>query len=290
MIKNLLLLKAIILISACSATNNNWVMQDETAAKPLVNVSYASLRPLAKADNSIVLKYGSAEQQFGRLYLPSSTAAIKKVPLLIFVHGGCWLNAYDLSHSTAFSQALAEAGIAVWSVEYRRVGDNGGGWPGSLNDVQQAVEYAVQRLNNFPLDLNRVALAGHSAGGQLALLAGKTTIKPQLRAVLGLAAITDLTAYSHGTNSCQRATSAFMGGTSEQLASLYQLASPKRQALHESTLLFHGSSDIIVPQTQAYIPAVPYKIIENAGHFDWLHPQTEAFDNLLQYLKEQFAK
>ena len=290
MIKNLLLLKAIMLISACSANHSNLAIQEETAVKPPVNVSYASLRPLAKADNSIVLKYGSAEQQFGRLYLPSSSALSEKVPLLIFVHGGCWLNAYDLSHSTAFSQAMAEAGIAVWSVEYRRVGDHGGGWPGSLNDVQQAVEYALQRLNDFPLDINRVAVAGHSAGGQLALLAGKTVTKPRLTAVLGLAAITDLTAYSNGNNSCQRATSAFMGGTSEQLASLYQQASPNGQALHESTLLFHGSGDTIVPQNQVYIPKVDYKIIQNAGHFDWLHPQTEAFVNLLQYLKEQFAK
>lgn len=287
MIKRLISLKAAMLLTACSSAPLPTTKVDAT--RP-ANVSFSSLAQQAAPDISISLAYGTAPLQFGRLYLPASIAANTTVPLLVFVHGGCWLNAYDLNHAAAFSQAMAAEGIAVWSVEYRRVGDEGGGWPGSLQDVQQALTFAFDELNSYPLDKHRVAIAGHSAGGQLALLAGANAQAHKLQAVIGLAAITDLSAYAAGNNSCQQATTGFMGGSAAQLPAQYKLASPQSQLLPDNALLLHGSSDTIVPVNQATTSGIRYQIIENAGHFDWLHPKTQAFSSLLKQLQEQFAK
>uniref|UniRef100_A0A486XUA7 Possible kynurenine formamidase n=1 Tax=Rheinheimera sp. BAL341 TaxID=1708203 RepID=A0A486XUA7_9GAMM len=290
MIKKLILLKLALLLSACSHIATVPLTDKVLPTSPVSNVSYASLATQAGADNSITLHYGSEPLQFGRLYLPAMLTKDSKVPLLVFIHGGCWLNAYDLNHSTAFSQAVANAGIAVWSVEYRRVGDSGGGWPGSYHDVHKALQFAQYQLSSYPVDQRKLAIAGHSAGGQLALLAAANVAAEELRAVIGLAAITDLTLYAAGNNSCQRATSAFIGGSAAEFPGRYKLASPQGQRLHPSTLLLHGSSDRIVPLRQASESGINNQIIDDAGHFDWLHPQTQAFAQFLQKLQEQFAK
>ena len=261
-----------------------------------VNVSYSSLMTQARADSSVKLAYGQHALQFGRLYLPAETRATSKsvlTPLLIFVHGGCWLNAYDMSHSTAFSQAVANAGVAVWSIEYRRSGDEGGGWRGSLEDVLAGVRFAKTRLASLvpqaALDQRNVVLAGHSAGGHLALLAAtsqQTDIAGTVRGVIGLAAITNVLSYAQGSNSCQRATVQFMAGTPQQLPGRYLLASPALHSAAENALLLQGSSDSIVPAEQATDSGMPYRIVANAGHFDWIHPQTEAYKQFLAALKE----
>ena len=72
------------------------------------------------------IPYGEDPLQFGDLYLPDGPGPH---PVVVFFHGGCWLSAFDIQHTARFADALAGAGIATWSVEYRRVGDSGGGWP-----------------------------------------------------------------------------------------------------------------------------------------------------------------
>ena len=135
MIKNLSVKQLYVVLYTAVLTGCAVPMPEGGNAGMPVNVSYSSLMAEAQADTSIKLAYGTEPLQFGRLYLPAVITEGSKVPLLVFIHGGCWLNAYDLNHSTAFSQAVANAGIAVWSVEYRRVGDIGGGWPGSYSPL-----------------------------------------------------------------------------------------------------------------------------------------------------------
>ncbi|GAB2914193.1 alpha/beta hydrolase [Rheinheimera gaetbuli] len=252
----------------------------------------------AQDDTSIKLVYGAEPLQFGRLYLPPEGTAVP-APLLVFIHGGCWLNAYDMVHSTAFSQAVANAGIAVWSLEYRRSGDAGGGWPGSLDDVLAGVKFAQHDLAQLTpgilLDQLNIVLAGHSAGGHLALLAAtsqqyETTTAGSIRGVIGLAAITNLVSYSQGVNSCQRATEQFMAGTPQQWPGRYLLASPAMQPAPAFSLLLQGSSDSIVPIEQATDSGMPYRLVTDAGHFDWIHPQTNAYQQFLAALKELLAQ
>ncbi|WP_222422567.1 alpha/beta hydrolase [Rheinheimera sediminis] len=295
----LLWIAGIGLLSACAALPPAQLATDAKpsaalTAAPLYNVSFNSVLALPVKNQGMKLAYGTAALQFGLLSLPATQSGTKP-PLVIFVHGGCWLNAYDVAHSKALSQALTEAGYAVWSLEYRRVGDEGGGWPGSFNDIVQGINYAQAQFEQYGVDVNRIALMGHSAGGQLALLAGKELAGEKLagdkkpapiQAVIGLAAITDMASYAKGSNSCQSVTAKFIGASPEQAPALYQDASPSLHKAHPNTLLLQGSADSIVPATQATDSGIPYLMVEKAGHFDWIHPQSAAYPQLILTLQE----
>ena len=166
-------------------------------------------------------------------------------------------------------------------MEYRRTGDEGGGWPGSFDDVMSAIEFSTS-LARFGVDTSNIVLLGHSAGGHLALLAGANS--KQIKTVIGLAAITDIEQYAAGDNSCQTATPRFMGGSAQQLPENYTSANPTRQARHANTVLIHGKADQIVPVKQATSFSNEVRIIDGAGHFDLIHPGTPAFKALLKEL------
>ena len=258
------------------------------------NVEYSEVATLPVASPQHVLSYGTGQFQFGELWLPTSNASGTsksdfefKHPLLVLIHGGCWLNSFDIRHTHALSTALAQAGYAVWSVEYRRIGDEGGGWPGSYEDIKSAIAY-LPKLIDYPIDLDRVAIAGHSAGGHLALLAGADQLY-NFSAVVGLAAIVDLETYSKGSNSCQTATPSFMGGSVSERPLAYQAANPAKRALPNSTILLHGTKDTIVPVKHALSTDVSNRLIEGAGHFDMIHPGTKSYQALLSELAKAFT-
>src|SRR5262245_6784070 len=128
----------------------------------------ADLGPLCTAAGERI-SYGTDPLQFGELTLPAGQGPH---PLVINVHGGVWLAAYSIDHTHAMARALADSGFAVWNLEYRRVGHEGGGWPGTFLDVSHGVEHARALASSRPIDLARVCLMGHSAGGHLALWLG----------------------------------------------------------------------------------------------------------------------
>ena len=257
-----------------------------SAQQPLsINVSFEEVLavPIRPADARI--EYGPQELQYGELWLPAQSAE-EPAPLVILVHGGCWLNSFDVSHTYGFSTALAERGFAVWALEYRRTGDAGGGWPGTYQDIQAAIQ-AVSLLEDYAVDTGRVALLGHSAGGHLALLAGSDpAVSRQIDLLVGLAAIVDIEQYSQGGNSCQSATSLFMNGTVQDIPQAYSEANPAEQQLYTRTVLFHGDADQIVPSAQAELNGAETRVFQGAGHFDWIHPDTGAFADLLILLEE----
>lgn len=123
-----------------------------------------------QADHRI--HYGAGELQFADLFLPSvSTSAVW--PVVVFLHGGWWKATYGLEYGGHLGVALKNEGVAVWSLEYRRVG-NGGGYPATFKDVASGFDYLKVLGQRFPFDLNRVVVVGHSAGGHLAFwLAGR---------------------------------------------------------------------------------------------------------------------
>ncbi len=243
-------------------------------------VEFSAVLALPVDDKPITLRYGEHAAQFVELSLPGDLS--RPPPVVAFVHGGCWLNQFDIGHSRALAAALNQAGYAVWNIEYRRLGDEGGGWPGSLEDILMALALlAVQE--QVALDLERVALAGHSAGGHLVLLAAQQAgpgLSP--RAVLGLAPITDISHYASGENSCNQAAAQFLDGLSEfQRAA----ANPALEPAPPGTVLLYGNQDKIVPFEVPFLKPERLATLP-AGHFDWLYPGTPAFTRFLAELKE----
>src|SRR4051812_49656964 len=106
------------------------------------------------------IRYGSSPEQFLDLW-PAVDAA---KGLAIMLHGGFWRARYDLTHASHLCKAIADAGFHVANVEYRRVGNPGGGWPGTYDDVLAATRAAQQHFAHAS-----AVVLGHSAGGHLAL-------------------------------------------------------------------------------------------------------------------------
>jgi acetyl esterase/lipase len=224
---------------------------------------------------------------------------------VVFIHGGCWRAAYDLKHAAATAAALADAGYAVWVPEYRRVGDDGGGWPGTFDDVARAVDHVRALAARYLVDTNRVIVAGHSAGGQLALWAGSrkdgdrgpastagSTL--QVRGVVSLAGITDLATYA-SPSGCGSAVVPLMGGTASEVPDRYQAVSPvSRAPLGVAVRMVHGAADPIVPVAQSRTFADRLKAagehpilteVEGAGHFDVIAPQSSAWPAVLDAVR-----
>jgi acetyl esterase/lipase len=191
------------------------------------------------------LTYGPDPNQFIDVRFPAGN---QPVPVVFFIHGGYWRARYDLTYAGHLCEALKKAGIATWNVEYRRVGNPGGGWPGTFEDIRGA--YRLLRNQTFMsslprLDLDRVVVAGHSAGGQLGLClaAHEKTVTH----AIALAGVLDLRrAWElHLSND---AAVEFLGGSPKDVPEHYREASPAELPItHARQLIIHGTADADVP-------------------------------------------
>lgn len=235
----------------------------------------------------IRVSYGEAPQQFGELRIPSGEGPF---PVFILIHGGCWLADFDLTYFTRLAAWLTDHGFATWTIEFRRLGDAGGGWPGTFLDVAHAADALREIAKTKPIDTRRVYAAGHSAGGQLALwLASRGKLAKEselfveapieIRGVLGLAAITDLYEYRKGpAKSCHASVEPLLGGAPEAVELHYSETSPmQRLPLSVPQVFIQGERDPIVSpdSVRAYVAAATKAgdkakllALPNAGHFE----------------------
>lgn len=197
-------------LSACGLVIFSLAFSDASAGdNSLQQVSFQSVLELPSDSPDNSYNYGSHSSQFIQYWkAPKQSDAAANV---IFIHGGCWLKEYDITHTNPASSAMRTAGFNVWSVEYRRLGEQGGEWPASLNDVK--------------------------------------------------------TAY-----------------TSEDD---YRAASPKTKKLHANTWLMQGTDDQIVPMSQTADLDVKTEQLEGAGHFDLIHPNSTAWEAIIQRLNKE---
>jgi len=196
------------------------------------------------------LPYGQDANQFVDVRLPAGKSPH---PVVLFIHGGYWRAKYDLTYAGHLCDALKQAGIATWNVEYRRVGNPGGGWPGTFEDIRSAYRVLQGHKKDMlaKLDLKRLCVAGHSAGGHLALCLA--AFEKSVTRVLSLAGVLDLRrAWElHLSND---AVVEFLGGTPVEVPDHYREASPAERAIpHATQKLIHGTAD----------DSVPYEISKN---------------------------
>jgi acetyl esterase/lipase len=150
------------------------------------------------------LSYGTDANQFGELRVPSG---VSPYPVAILIHGGCWKAEYSTLRDLApMADMLKAKGIATWNIEYRRLPQAGSGWPGTYLDVGWGVDYLRSIAVQNHLDLTRVIVVGHSAGGHLAMWVAARSRLPKssliyvsdplpIRGVIDLAGIVDMEAF-----------------------------------------------------------------------------------------------
>ena len=276
----LLFLSAAILVGWLGSGNVSASSPEATSSKaqpPIpMPVSFQDLLalPIGETPPQTVI-YGPAPQQT-LLHFPS---ALETHVNLLLVHGGCWSNAYDRQHAIPMARALAGAGYNVWLAEYRRVGDPGGGWPGSVDDIASATQKIAALSEEPPW------LVGHSAGGHLALLTAADPTLP-IQGVLALAAITNLATYAGQEGSCPSMVAEFLGGPPESHPDRYTLATVHNKTFLKPMRLILGEVDTIVgPDQLTGFAETNTKIIAKSGHFDLIHPATTAFGQVLKTLE-----
>jgi acetyl esterase/lipase len=242
--------------------------------------------PLADAR----IAYGSNPDQFFDLRLPTSKSKGPH-PLAINIHGGFWRARYTLDHAGHLCAALTAKGIATANLEYRRVGNEGGAWPGTFADIRAAYSFLVENAAQHDLDRRRIVVMGHSAGGQLALCLAAH--EPGILRVVSLAGVVDLQrAYQlHLSND---AVVEFLRGTPKEVPDHYQEADPMQLSIPQARQwLIHGSTDDVVPAnfSRDYVAAKRKRTgkqkedsslleIAGAGHFDLIDPRTAAWKDV----------
>jgi acetyl esterase/lipase len=227
------------------------------------------------------LSYGADSNQFMEARIPKGKGPH---PVLLNIHGGYWRAKYDLAHAGHLCETLRQAGVATFNLEYRRVGNAGGGWPGTFEDIRSAYRFVRQSESKFSLDIKRLAVMGHSAGGQLALCLAAH--EPSLRNAISLAGVVNLQkAYDlHLSND---AVVEFLGGKPSEVPEHYREADPSvLKILQARQWLVHGASDDVVPPafSRDYVERKKKQgekselgEIGGADHFDVIDPRSEAF-------------
>jgi acetyl esterase/lipase len=269
------------------------------AAEP---VELATFRALARPAPTVVLQYGTAASQAVDLFLP--TTGNGPHPVTILIHGGCWSVTTDgrqqLRHIGA---ELATQGIAVWSIGYRRANEDGGGYPGTFQDVALAIDRLRSDAAQYHLDLMRTVLVGHSAGGHLALwVAARDRLPPASPlhraepfmpgAVISLAGVGDLEAFARfvpvlcGPGVIDRLVPAASPAGAYAEISPAALPPPNMRVV-----MISGILDRLVPPYVAHDyaramrrkqePVIQLVDIPGAGHFDLVTPGTSAWDEVM---------
>lgn len=264
-------------------------------------ISYRDLLARERPHADAKIAYGALPLQFGELWLPRGKGPYRVV---VMIHGGCWLA--DLPGTELMdyvSDDLRDDGIAVWNLEYRRIGHEGGGWPGTFQDIAAGVDHVRELAKTYRLDLKHVVFAGHSAGGHLALWASKASPlrgdDPFLpRGAVSLAGIIDLAAYREtGPDACggPGTIDALTGAKFRKTQDLYAGLSPAAMLpLGLPQAVISGDLDPIVPPRfgTAYVAAAKAKgdtvtelNLRGAGHFELIDPQAPAWKVIKRQIK-----
>lgn len=240
------------------------------------------------------ISYGPHPLNFGDLRQPEGGGPH---PVAVVIHGGFWRAKYTLEHIGHLCAALTDSGVATWNIEYRRIGDEGGAWPNTFLDVGAATDHLRQIAPQYNLDLSRVVVVGHSAGGHLVAWVAARHLIPEgdalympsplpVRAAIPLAGVVDLRMCRQMKLS-NNVVEELMGGAPNDVPERYATASPAELLpLGVKQVLIHGTDDQIVPfqmsksyQARAASLGDDATLIsmKGTGHFEVIDPQSAAW-------------
>ncbi len=270
----------------------------------------ATWLPTRRVDHRIA--YGPEAAQFGDLWLPrSSSPDPNGYPVVISIHGGLWMSEWTHEHCDRMAEAFSDAGFAAWNIEYRRIGNTGGGFPGTFLDVAAAVDHVRELAKDFPLDLSRVVVVGHSAGAHLAAwigarhnLAHSSPVYQAdplaIRGVVELSPIPDLQRFYDLVRDVyppiQDLLYALSGTDSDEaLAEILPQISPARMGpVGVARTMINGESDPTPPdvirefaaQAEQAGDEVTLVFFADANHFALGDPGTELWDAIVERVRD----
>jgi len=261
----------------------------DTAASASRLMTFTDLQKLPSLAPDQRIAYGQDSSQYGELRVPGGAGPH---PVAVLIHGGCWKAAYaQAAELGQMGDALKANGIASWNIEYRRLGHPGGGWPGTYLDVGRGIDHLRTLAPQHKLDLTRVVVVGHSAGGHLAMWAAGRHRLPEtsalrvgdplpLRGVVNLAGRADMTEHIREYEALCRDTvvTGLLGGTPATVPERYAHVSAKALLpLGVPHVFVIGTHEEFVPRplAEAYVSAAVQAgdsarliLIPEAGHFE----------------------
>jgi len=309
-----LLPAVLIVLAACSSGEQAPVVIEPTATpfattsrSTTVIVGSVNLNTPSLPEYSPTIAYGDQPNQFGQLRIPGLLPPEvmpdhDPFPVAVLIHGGFWRDSFDLGLMSPLAADLSGRGYATWNLEYRGVGSSGGGWPETAEDIAAGIDHLAVIADEHGLDLGRVIVIGHSAGGQLALWSAARDHLPegapgrdpnvQPAVVVSLAGVNDLESADRndlGAGAVER----FLGRDVDRTA-LYPESSPAALLpLGIPVLLVHGDEDGNVPisQTNNYAAearragdVVEVLTVPGGDHFVVIDPTSQAWADVIERL------
>jgi acetyl esterase/lipase len=221
------------------------------------------------------------------LYRPDPDRRDAPPPLIVWVHGGAWRAG---SREDVPIRALVEQGYAIASIDYRL--STTARFPAQVHDIKAAIRFVRAKAADWSCDPDRLIIAGASAGGHLAALAGVSHGLPQLEGTVGkdldqstaVQAIVSFYGASnlqtilaqstpHGLRVREPALEMLLGGLPNQQPDLARLASPVAHVdPHDPPLLLlHGDQDPQMPINQAHELEGAYQKVDRPVEFIVVH-------------------
>ena len=252
--------------------------------------------------------YGFGPIQVGELRLPPGKGPF---PVAVVIHGGCWTKGFaQMDNLSALASALQAKGFATWNIEYRQLGEDGAGFPGTFQDWGMALDHLRFLAKSEPIDLKRVSVVGHAAGGHAALWLAARPGLPKgsplrgedplpLKAAVDIDGPADLQAIRpRQTGICGKPVADnLMGGDPTAAADHWSQGDPARrlplhahQLLVSSVVLTAADADSYAQAARAAGDKVDVLHLENTGHHEPVAPGTPAWAKVEAFIVENALK
>lgn len=228
----------------------------------------------------------------------------KRNPAVVIIHGGGWKSG-NKSQMETFAIELASKGYSCFNIEYRLSTE--AKYPAAIFDVKKAIQYIKKNAQKFNTDTTKIAVLGCSSGGQMAALIGTTNgnsdfedndkkikISSKVNTIVD---IDGILAFRHPESKEGVAASLWLGGSYEEIPTVWQQASPLTHTdnntpptlyINSSIDRFHAGRDdmiVILNKNGTYNEV---QTIKNSPHSFWfLNPW---FDETINYTAQFLEK